>query len=576
MMNLAVFLALAGGLLSNGALAQSSTTTTASPTTTLSTTSITTVSTATTTSPIVCNRDLVFRAVIRAGASGSSFCNTYTMTDATIGQTYPDFITRYRIMTSRISSACTCLSVSPVTSATTCILTLCQDYVNSCGIPYGGCYPACHGIATPTFTAPPCPTTTTSTDITTTTTTTTSSTTESTTSSSTTTSETTSTSTTTTTSETTTTTASTTSTTSTTTESTTSQTSTTDPTSTSSSSTTTTTTTPTTITTTSSTSTTSSTTSISITSICNSVVCEDYINSCGIPYGGCYTSCPGMTRMVFTVPPCPTTTSTTTTITSTSVTITTTTGVATPSPVQAGINAQCNNWAFVRTTDTCASLVSRYSPSSGIGLGNLLLWNPALKNDCSGLQSGFFVCIGIKHPDPVTSGQPRDCNSWAFVRTTDTCSSLVSRYNPSSGITQSNLIKWNPTLNNDCSGLVSGFFLCIAVDATSRTTTTTTTRTTTRATTTRATTTSRATPSPTTPGQPRDCNRWAFVRETDTVGSLVSRYRASSGITSSNLLKWNPTIQYDDLSVVAGFYVCIGTDATSRTTTTRRTTTRYF
>ncbi|KAK6353999.1 hypothetical protein TWF730_008419 [Orbilia blumenaviensis] len=55
------------------------------------------------------------------------------------------------------------------TTTTSCSITLCADYVNSCGMGYGGCYPACPGLPTPTFTPPPCPTTrptTTSCDIT--------------------------------------------------------------------------------------------------------------------------------------------------------------------------------------------------------------------------------------------------------------------------------------------------------------------------------------------------------------------------------------------------------------------------
>ncbi|KAK6344298.1 hypothetical protein TWF696_007938 [Orbilia brochopaga] len=46
------------------------------------------------------------------------------------------------------------------TTTASCTLTICADYVNSCGLGYGGCYPACRGYPTPTFTPPPCPTTT--------------------------------------------------------------------------------------------------------------------------------------------------------------------------------------------------------------------------------------------------------------------------------------------------------------------------------------------------------------------------------------------------------------------------------
>ncbi|KAF2724886.1 hypothetical protein K431DRAFT_197635, partial [Polychaeton citri CBS 116435] len=34
--------------------------------------------------------------------------------------------------------------------------TICADYINDCGQTYGGCYPACSGYTTPSFTPPPC------------------------------------------------------------------------------------------------------------------------------------------------------------------------------------------------------------------------------------------------------------------------------------------------------------------------------------------------------------------------------------------------------------------------------------
>ncbi|KAK6355234.1 hypothetical protein TWF696_004348 [Orbilia brochopaga] len=52
--------------------------------------------------------------------------------------------------------------VTRITRPTTtpkCTLTLCADGVNECGMWYGGCFPACPGLPTPTFTPPPCPTT---------------------------------------------------------------------------------------------------------------------------------------------------------------------------------------------------------------------------------------------------------------------------------------------------------------------------------------------------------------------------------------------------------------------------------
>lgn len=57
-------------------------------------------------------------------------------------------------------TATPCTTAAP--SSTTCETTLCADYINSCGQMYGGCYPACSGFTTPSFTDPGCPPTITS------------------------------------------------------------------------------------------------------------------------------------------------------------------------------------------------------------------------------------------------------------------------------------------------------------------------------------------------------------------------------------------------------------------------------
>ncbi|KAK6360329.1 hypothetical protein TWF730_006475 [Orbilia blumenaviensis] len=69
--------------------------------------------------PIVCSRDLVLRALYGKGDAASSFCSTYTTAVATAGYQYPSYLTSWSATSSRISSACTCLSVSPLTTSTT-------------------------------------------------------------------------------------------------------------------------------------------------------------------------------------------------------------------------------------------------------------------------------------------------------------------------------------------------------------------------------------------------------------------------------------------------------------------------
>jgi hypothetical protein len=59
-----------------------------------------------------------------------------------------------------IGSADPSVTSLPAYSSSACSARVCADYVNSCGQTYGGCYPACDGFTTPSFTDPGCPSTT--------------------------------------------------------------------------------------------------------------------------------------------------------------------------------------------------------------------------------------------------------------------------------------------------------------------------------------------------------------------------------------------------------------------------------
>ena len=136
-----------------------------------------------------------------------------------------------------------CPSTTKSAPLESCSLTICADSINTCGQTYGGCYPACGNYTTPSFTDPGCSSTISS---------------------------------------------STTSCTSTVVKS------------------------PFTPTTTSCTSgmvtslSKPSTSSTPCSTDCTQTVCVDYINSCGLMYGGCFPYCSGYTIPSFAVPGCPT------------------------------------------------------------------------------------------------------------------------------------------------------------------------------------------------------------------------------------------------------------------------------
>lgn len=137
---------------------------------------------------------------------------------------HPSTITAFIALASIASAGPTITNAPP--SSSTCSLTLCADYINSCGQTYGGCYPACSGYTTPSFTDPGCPPTTKPV--------------------------------------------------------------------------------PPTITSCTQSLTKSTTTSKPCSTTCTEILCQDFVNSCGQWYGGCFPVCSGLTTPTFTDPGCPT------------------------------------------------------------------------------------------------------------------------------------------------------------------------------------------------------------------------------------------------------------------------------
>ncbi|KAI1340015.1 hypothetical protein F5Y15DRAFT_423443 [Xylariaceae sp. FL0016] len=66
-------------------------------------------------------------------------------------------------------------------------------------------------------------------------------------------------------------------------------------------------------------------------------------------------------------------------------------GVSTPSPVQTGITASCDEFHLVVEGDTCWQLTQDY----GISYDQFYGWNPAVGTDCHNLGIDEYVCVGI-------------------------------------------------------------------------------------------------------------------------------------------------------------------------------------
>ncbi|KAL0929844.1 LysM domain-containing protein [Colletotrichum truncatum] len=249
-------------------------------------------------------------------------------------------------------------------------------------------------------------------------------------------------------------------------------------------------------------------------------------------------------------------------------------GIETPSPIQSGMVKNCNKFHDIKTTTTCANLLSY----NKITLEELFKWNPGVKSDCTGLQAGTWACVGviggtttttrpatttkpangIETPSPIQSGMVKNCNKFHDIKTTTTCANLLS-YNK---ITLEELFKWNPAVKSDCTGLQAGTWACVGVIGG----TTTTAR--------PSTTTKPAngieTPSPIQAGMVKNCNKFHDIKETTTCANLLSYNK----ITLADLYKWNPGVKSDCTGLQAGTWACVGVIGGSTTPAPPPTTTK--
>ncbi|KAH2017019.1 hypothetical protein KXV70_003077 [Aspergillus fumigatus] len=120
-----------------------------------------------------------------------------------------------------------------------------------------------------------------------------------------------------------------------------------------------------------------------------------------------------------------------------------------------------------KTGDYCEGIVTAYG---NFTLSQFYQWNPAVKTDCSGLQAGYFVCIGVAGSTTTTTSNPHspqqtgiaaNCNKYYFVEIGDGCAAIASTY----GITLADFYSWNPAVGTSCQSLQAGYYVCVGVSA---------------------------------------------------------------------------------------------------------------
>lgn len=132
--------------------------------------------------------------------------------------------------------------------------------------------------------------------------------------------------------------------------------------------------------------------------------------------------------------------------------------------------------------DTCYDLAQ----DNNISLDDFYAWNPAVGDSCAGLDTGYYVCVGVVNgttssatptstaatttsatssgngvatPTPTEPGMVDDCDAFHYVVSGDSCSSIAD----DADITLDDFYAWNTEVGSTCSDLWLDAYVCVGV-----------------------------------------------------------------------------------------------------------------
>lgn len=257
----------------------------------------------------------------------------------------------------------------------------------------------------------------------------------------------------------------------------------------------------------------------------------------------------------FTEPPSPTT--------YTPTTLTTADSSFTPTPSQGPMPTNCRVFHQATADQNCNDLVTLYGTFTQ---EQFFAWNPVLDGNCQGLWLDTWYCVGAYDdndlPLPphqtakptsgnIPEGYPSDCARWYETTGGDTCDLIALMFG---SFSTADFVKWNPSVFDDCSGIVENAWYCVGSPDTP------TTRTSGAA----SPTTSVSSSRPTQSGIATGCSKFWLVSAADTCDSIVRQ----AGITADDFYSWNHAITVGSCEgLAADYYVCVGVDGQGETST---------
>jgi len=243
--------------------------------------------------------------------------------------------------------------------------------------------------------------------------------------------------------------------------------------------------------------------------------------------------------------------------------------------VDAGTAPDCTAWDDVDSSSKnwCQYFLSEW----GLSRDDFLSWNPGISKDCTGFKPGNSYCVEVNFglprettqiskttstkpagtptiappvtttappkpagPSPAQPGIPSDCSEYYKASKGDDCSRVAGKF----GISLDQFYAWNPPVGTDCKSLWLDYYYCVkrpgSAGATIRPTATVAAG-------------GVAAPTPTQPGSQCNCRTWHKVVGGDSCWTLQQRY----GVRLEDIVKWNPGVGADCLSMWLQYYVCV-------------------
>ncbi|RHZ48402.1 putative LysM domain protein [Aspergillus thermomutatus] len=206
-----------------------------------------------------------------------------------------------------------------------------------------------------------------------------------------------------------------------------------------------------------------------------------------------------------------------------------------PSPTQSGLIPTCDVYYYVQSGNTCYSIQDIYG---NFTLTEFYTWNPSITTGCSGLQPGYYVCIGVAGAsastttssspyEPQQTGITANCDAYYLVAAGDDCSAILSEYD----ITMAEFYAWNPAVGSNCNTMQAGYYVCVGVSATG--------------------------PSPTQSGITADCVTYYQAVSGDSCWSIVTQKYPY--LNETEFIDWNPAVGSDCSGLWVGYYYCVAT-----------------